>query len=176
MTTSETTAAKMQTSDVLTNGLVAMELSRQSVLALFNDVPEDQLSAQPFEGANHMLWQMGHLAVTDDQFRQLLAGSEGVCPAGWTELFGMGSEPVGDALTYPSLVELKEKAAEARNVLIDWFKSQSDEKLREPTPAEIQSLAPTVGAVMSAVAFHEGMHIGQITVLRKALGLPRVFA
>jgi len=175
MTTADAKITNQTASDVLTNGIHALQLSRRAVLALYNDVPDDKLVAQPFDGANHLLWQLGHITVTDDQVFQTLCDAKPLCPDGWNERFGMGSTPVSDASAYPSLDEIKTKAEHVRQTLIEWFQAQSEDTLGQSAPEPLRSMTPTIGSIMSFLAFHEGMHVGQISSLRKAMGLPRVF-
>ncbi len=40
---------------------------------------------------------------------------------------------------------------------------------------DLQSFAPSHAALIPTIAWHEGMHIGQLTVIRKSLSLDPVF-
>jgi uncharacterized damage-inducible protein DinB len=42
-------------------------------------------------------------------------------------------------------------------------------------PEAWRKYAPTVADTISFFAWHEGYHAGQVSVLRKALGLPNAF-
>ncbi|MHC5023302.1 MAG: DinB family protein [Planctomycetota bacterium] len=166
-----TTAAT--SSPVHANGIANMEFSRRLLEMLAEDFPEEKLTFQPVTGANHVLWQLGHMAWTDDYFLANLLGGTSNIPESWTELFGMGSEPTDEPGRYPSVEEVRPIMQERRAALCDWFRSRTEAQLAEPLPEDYQTFAPNFGALMGAMAAHESMHAGQITVIRKAIGLAR---
>jgi uncharacterized damage-inducible protein DinB len=161
------------TSDVLANGLAALDFSQRLMDGLCEDIPEEHATHQPVPGANHMVWQIGHMAWTDDYFLSKLLGGQSALPESWTKLFGMGSEPQADASIYPPLAEMRARRAERRGALLEWYRAQADAKLAEPMPEDYQTFAPNFGALMSSLAAHEAMHAGQVTLIRKSLSMPR---
>jgi uncharacterized damage-inducible protein DinB len=171
MTTSTSTSA----SAVTDNGLAALSFSRGFFEKVLDEIPPDKMMFQPVPGGNHALWQVGHMAVTDDMFLSSLGGRPALCPEGWQKLFGYGSQPSGDPSDYPSPQDVRRTFDQARQDLRDWFSSMSREQLAEPLPKDLSMFAPSFGALMSSLACHEGMHIGQLTVIRKALGLAPAF-
>ncbi len=58
---------------VLTNGVAMLEFARRVTLGLLEDIPEDKLFYQPFPGANHAIWIIGHVAWDDSFFLTALA-------------------------------------------------------------------------------------------------------
>lgn len=52
----------------LEHGLSVLGFSRRALLGISEDIPASKLTFQPFPGANHALWILGHLAATDDYF------------------------------------------------------------------------------------------------------------
>ena len=48
-----------------------------------------------------------------------------------------------------------------------------EQQLLTPLPDEMSSFAPNFAAVMSSIAWHEGFHAGQLSAVRRSLGLPR---
>jgi hypothetical protein len=157
-------------SATLENGLGALAFARRYTDGLLSDIPEDQFLFQPIPGANHTLWVMGHLALTDDLFLATLDGRSRTCPESWDGLFGMGSEPTGDAGVYPPVGEVRAKYEEMREQLLAWFGDMSDEDLARKLPDDWQVFAENQGVLMSNLAGHELIHDGQLTVIRKALG------
>lgn len=168
------TATTTTESTVKSCGLAALEFSRGFLEQLADGIPPDKATHQPVNTANHLLWILGHSAVTDDYFISTLAGQEAKCPENWGELFGMGSEPVDDPSKYPALDEVKTVMAERREALVAWLGSLDDDALAEPLPEDLQGFAANRGALMATLAAHEAMHVGQLSVIRKSLGLPRV--
>ena len=116
-----------------------------------------------------------HLAYADDMFLTALGDRDAICPESWKELFGMGSEPTDDPSRYPPVAEIRDKLAETRRQLREWFSGMTEEHFKEPMPEDWQGFAPNRGVLMSTIASHEGMHVGQMTVVRKSLGMPRAW-
>jgi len=152
------------------NGLAALGFARQVTLGLLEDIPEDKLFHQITPGGNHAVWVVGHLTVTDDDTLAKLAGREAKCPEAWRSLFGMGSKPTGNPGDCPSISDLRQHLDLRREELVEWFKSLDEAKLASSLPEELGTIAKTYGASMSTLAVHEGLHAGQLTMIRKSLG------
>ncbi|MCH8005148.1 MAG: DinB family protein [Planctomycetes bacterium] len=153
-------------------GKATLELARRSTLKLVADIPAEHHCHQPVPKANHATWVLGHLANTDNFFLTSLGGRDPVIDKSWGDLFGMGSEPTGDPGRYPSLTEVKAGCERARAALIDWFASMDDQKLQSPLPDQMKGFAPNYAGVMGTLAWHEGLHAGQLSAVRRSLGLP----
>jgi uncharacterized damage-inducible protein DinB len=160
------------TSALFETGKAALDLSRRCTLKLVDGIPPDKLCHQPVPNANHALWVLGHLACSDDFFATTLGNREPVIDAKWAELFGMGSKPTDDPGAYPPLEEIKAGLERAREAMLEAFRSMGEQKLQSPTPDDWQAFAPTYAAVMASAAFHEGFHAGQLSAVRRSLGLP----
>lgn len=156
---------------LLESGLRVMEFSRKNLLGLAEDIPADKLCQAPSPGANHTLWVLGHMAWTDDFFAAQLGKQPSTMTEEWTKLFGMGSSPTNDAKAYPSLAQVKDALANARQRLTDWFKSLDDKALMAPLPSDFANFAPNVAGLMPSIAWHEGLHTGQVSACRRSLGL-----
>jgi hypothetical protein len=162
------------TNPTIQRGKDALAFGRGILQATINGFDETNCTHQTESARNHALWVIGHIAMTDDFFMTSMGGAESSCPEAWNELFGMKSEPVNDPGKYPALSELTAKLEETRAKLIAWFEGMSEEHLNEPMPDEMKMFAPTIGSVMSSIAIHEGYHAGQLTCVRKSLGMPRI--
>ncbi len=160
---------------VLERGVAALKFARQTILQFLEDIPEDKLTHQPCAAGNHALWIAGHLAQADDYFMTHVGNKPARCTESWGKLFGMGSTPKPDAATYPSLSEIKNSLADNREALLGWFGSMSGEDLNKPLPDDYKSFAADFGMLMTSIAWHEGMHTGQLTVVRKSLSLAPKF-
>lgn len=161
---------------IIANGLAALDFSRGVLLKLIEGFPADKLTYQPVDGANPVLWQMGHLAYADDGFAHGLGGLARVTPEAWDTIFGMGSTPAGDLSAYPDPAAVRAALDTTRANLRAWFQGMDAETLAKPLPERLAVFGPSHGALMSTLAAHESMHAGQITVVRRALGLPPALA
>jgi uncharacterized damage-inducible protein DinB len=158
-------------STIFDTGKAALDLSRRCTLKMVEGIPPDKLTHQPVPGAHHALWILGHLVCTDDYFSTTLGQRESVIDEKWNELFGMGSKPSDDASAYPSLEEIKTRLDEARQGMLETFQSMDEQKLLSRTPEEWGEFAPTYASAMASVAFHEGFHAGQLSAVRRSLGM-----
>ena len=61
--------------DMLQTCMGTLEFARRGLMGLLEATPEDKFLHQPYEGANHALWIMGHLACTDEYFMNKLEGA-----------------------------------------------------------------------------------------------------
>jgi hypothetical protein len=147
-----------------------LDLSREWTLKFLEGIPEDKYTFQPFSGANHVLWTLGHLAETDAYVTHALQGAEEEYKSEkYPDLFGMGSTPVPDPGKYPSPAKIKEYLSGCRKNLLAKLESMSEADLLKPATEEF--MAPDLMGTMFTLPWHEAMHGGQIVAVRKALGL-----
>ncbi len=168
------TQATQATNPLVQAGLATLAFSRGVTMKLLEAIPAESRLMCPVEGAHNVIWIAGHLAMTDDYFLKALAGQESAIDGSWEKLFGMGSVACEDAGLYPAWDEIVSVMAERRGALEAWFTSLDADALAAPLPEEIQMLSPNVGASIGWIAWHEGLHAGQSTAIRKKLGLPTV--
>jgi hypothetical protein len=139
------------------------------------DIEQADMALQPEGVKNHATWQAGHLATV----RSAVAGILGAKPtvlAAWGLLFGPNTTPITDASKYPSKQELLETFAKAQDSFKAALKAASPELLAQPNPIEsLRWFMPTVGALGAGIlTTHDCLHLGQLSVWRRTLGLPRV--
>jgi hypothetical protein len=68
--------------------------------------------------ANHALWFVGHMGVTDNFMISVLNPDLTSLPDGYAELFGIGSQPVDDIASYPDVQLVCEFMRGRREVLL----------------------------------------------------------
>lgn len=163
------------TNDLIDAGLAALAFSRQALLGMFDSLPEDKLLHQPCPDANHAMWILGHLACADEYFMNKVADRPFNKMEAWKDKFFIRSKPTTSAADYPPIAEVKETLANNREALISCFGKMDEAKLRSPLPEDMQDFAPSHTALIPTIAWHEGMHTGQLSVIRKSLSLPPVF-
>ncbi len=152
----------------------ALELSRRSTLKMVADIPNEKFCEQPVPGANHAMWILGHLANTDNWFASTFGKRESVIDESWGKMFGMKTTPVSDPSGYPSVGDVKAGLERARLSLMEALKSMDEQQLLAPLTEGMESFAPNIAGAMSTLAWHEGLHAGQLSALRRSLGLPHV--
>ena len=120
--------------------------------------------------ANHALWFVGHMGVTDNFMISVLNPDLAFLPDGYAELFGIGSQPVGDYASYPDVQQVCEFMRSRRKVFLGILKNLSDEQLGAATPAGAPEFMVDFAAVFETAIWHEGLHCGQLTTTRRNLG------
>jgi len=73
--------------------------------SIFADLDDSHRALEPQPGMKTAGWLVGHLAVSGD-YARVLCGRPSLCPAEWRAMFNSGSEPSGDANTYPPMAIL----------------------------------------------------------------------
>jgi hypothetical protein len=134
---------------------------------------------------NHVIWTLGHLALTLHRVAERIDGgalpendfltgdgSNGTSTRFDTESVGFGSQPVDDGSRYPTLARGVEIYEAACDHLADAVRAAEAGRLDQTIPWHGGEI--TLRALVTRVTFHNGVHTGQITDLRRALGLERV--
>lgn len=138
--------------------------------------PDDKATAQAAGQPNHCLWTLGHLAETYEWASNLFDGKPRTLPEGYAKLFGMGSQPTGDATAYPPIAEVRAAFDRAYARLVTATKAMTPAQLDESLKEATQGFASTKKDMVYKMAWHDGWHLGQLTTLRKFLGLPGLFS
>lgn len=166
--------------DIKSHATSSLNLARRltkNMLADFNTL--NDWFYQAHEHANHALWIVGHLGLADNafisKFRPKLASETD----GWKEIFWFGSQPTNNPKDYPPIDEVLEYFDARRELLLQVLASLSMDELSQPAPpAGTQSPiagAPNIGQVFFFIAYHEGVHSGQLSIARRGLGHPPLF-
>jgi len=135
------------------------------------DRPEDW-TRQVYEGANHALWFAGHMGTTDDFFISLIVPERTAPRDEYAARFGVGSQPTSDPADYPAVDEVLAYMRERRAVLLQILSELDEQELARPTPNGAPDFIPDIGSVFETAIWHEGLHSGQLSVVRRAMGHP----
>lgn len=156
--------------------LQLLEAARGYTRGLLDGLSDDEWFAMPDGCPSHIAWQVGHIVLA--QFGLCTARSfgpspsdEGVLPANYVELFGRGSQPVGDPARYPSPDELREKLDSVHAYVMSCLRERSEDAFAAPAAEPFLNLK-TCGDVVRFASLHEMLHAGQIGLIRRLLGKP----
>lgn len=155
--------------------LNSLSLNLEFLRRMVADLNDDQMVGQVGGVVNHPAWTLGHIAYGFE----LMGGEVGMSPwlpEDWTERFGTGSTPVGDPTVYPEKSELLRILEDGQRRLNDRLTEMTTDDLANPLPdARYRDRIPTLGhALLHILASHTAMHVGQLAVWRRAMGLPVV--
>ena len=163
----------------------AVDATEGLLLRFVADIDDDERATQLPGLPNHVIWTLGHCAMTMNRLASMLDGEPlpesdfvaGDGTAGDAERFDtesvrFDSTPVPDADCYPGVERGRAVYAAACRRLAGLVRSMGEDELDgaldwHGTPVPIADLVRRVG-------FHNGAHAGQILGLRRGLGKPRV--
>lgn len=139
---------------------------RQTYLKVIEGLSKEQLLLIPEGFNNNILWNLGHVVVTQQMLTYGLAGKplyvsddlvklyrKGTSPKTWT------SEPDSD-LIKTLLVELPE-------TFLEDYKTDMFQTFQEYKSATTGAVLRTIEDGIAFNDFHEGLHLGSILALRK---------
>lgn len=145
----------------------AREYSRR-LLSDFH-TPEEW-THQVHPSANHALWFAGHMAVSDNFWISNVAPDKAVKRPEYEQAFGTGSQPTSDPKQYPPPEEVLKFMDERRATLLDVLEHMQDADLEKAMPKGTPDFLPDVESVFETAVWHEGLHSGQLSVCRRAMG------
>ncbi len=148
-------------------------LSINDLRRLLEDVPEEMMTRQIDEVINHPAWVIGHLIHSCEA----IGGEIGISPwlpNEWQQKFGTGSTPSEVRQQYPAKGDLLNSFADAQRRVVARLNEIGEQGLSAPLPdTRYRETFPTLGhAVLHILAAHTALHVGQVTVWRRAIGLP----
>ncbi len=135
----------------------------------------EQWTHQVHPTCNHALWFVGHMASVDNFAISVLAPDKAGEPAEFRELFGMGSQPTDDPTKYPSPETMLHHMRDRRATLLDVVGQLSEADLERPMPKGAPAFLSDFASLLEMMSWHEGIHAGQLTVVRRALGHKPIF-
>jgi len=164
----------MNLKERLKQQLVNARQMSERMLADFKTPQQWTRQVQP--GVNHALWFAGHMANSDNFFISVLAPEKSKDFGGRKALFGMGSQPVDDPSVYPDPEQVLGEMRERRLVLLQILDSLTEEDLAKKTPEGTPDFLSDVASVFETAIWHEGVHTGQLSIARRAIGCGPVFS
>ncbi len=175
-TTSELTMTPVQAEAVRDAGIFALGTSRWITNETIAKLTGEQWIFQASPGVNHILWNVGHIAVSESHFVSSTGGKSTAAPESYQELFAGGkSEPKPSLDDYPDPQEVVGVLNKVREELVAHFNGLSGEQLAVGTEGDMmKQLCPTIAQVPNFCVLHEATHVGQILIARRGLGLSRV--
>ena len=154
----------------------AWDNQREYTLALLEDLTDEQMVLRPGGNMNHPAWIVGHVAAYHPVVCQLLRG-EPVDDPKDDPLFGFaGHGPLDDIKPYGSKRTIVDRfAAGHERVAQTLLGATAEDFKRPPSLPRWAKRFPTVEFMLpDLLIHHESLHIGQISIWRRAAGLPAV--
>lgn len=163
----------MKLADRIVRQLELIRDTSEKMLAAFQ-APEDW-TYQVAPGTNHALWFAGHMAVADNFFIGMIEPGRKISLDEFEAKFGMGSKPTSNADDYPPAAEVLDVMRERRAAVLDLLRRRSNDDLAKPMPVGTPDFWTDYGSVFEMLVWHEAMHLGQVSIVRRALGHSPLF-
>ncbi|MFG0283406.1 MAG: DinB family protein [Phycisphaerales bacterium JB039] len=162
--------------------LAARDVAMQSMgtirwltMRLIENLTIEQWLHQVADGANHIMFNIGHIACTDEAFLRAAGGASQAVPASYTDLFQAGRQPSPRPADYPPPEEVVGVLQQIRQQLTTHLAGLPAEQLLAPLQNEgLRNIVPTLAHLPGFITLHEASHSGQILLIRRTLGLPGV--
>lgn len=159
---------------VLEAGLVSAREVRGGLAKALDGLSDEQWVHQAFEGANHALWNVGHLACVDAWFLGCVGGDGEAVKEAWMDRFWIGSEPAPGLDANPPVAEVRRALGRTREALVAHLRGLPDEDLLLDCGEPLAHAAPTRAHMPSLMAWHDANHMGQVFMSRRSMALPFV--
>lgn len=139
------------------------------------DFSEAEMFTRPCPGANHAMWQLGHLICAEaSMVNGVTPGAVQAIPAGFEEKFSKDRATLDDPKEFPTKDELLAVVESVRCASVSWVKTLEEHDLVKPGPEKMRNFIPTIGIMVNLIPDHLAMHVGQLQVIRRKLGKPHV--
>jgi hypothetical protein len=144
--------------------------------ALLADLTDEQMMLRPGGVMNHPKWILGHVSIYHPVIVKLIAG-EPFADAKDDPKFGFaGQGPVDDPAAYESKDAMVARFTSGHEQVAQaLLKAPPEAFARKPSLERWAKLYPTVEFMLpDLLLHHESLHIGQLSIWRRAAGLPGV--
>jgi hypothetical protein len=150
--------------------------ARNYTIRLLDQTPAADWFRQPPAGVSHIAWQVGHLAFSQyrmalERIRGTRAEDADLLSEDFLRHFGRDSVPDADVSQYPAATEIRAVFDRVHQQTLRELQGLDEGELDKP----ILKPHPLVKTKLWALlwcAQHEGVHTGQIGLLRRQLGHP----
>jgi hypothetical protein len=146
--------------DLLTQG-------RKNLLGLLRSFSDEQLNLVPPGFKNNLIWNLGHIIVSQQIICYKYSGITPVIPSRYIDLFKKGTAPDG-SIQHEDIAILKELAIDTVVKLIEDFQNGI---FKEYEGFQSQ-YGVRLSTIEDAIVFnntHEGIHLGYIMALIKSM-------
>ncbi len=140
-----------------------------------SDLSDEEYFKLPVPNTNHVAWNVGHIAVSEDSEVAAITGGTMKLSDDLRKIFSQSSECAGEPSMYPSRRDIDEMYNNVRANTTEQLKMFDEKKWDDASPEDWPTdMFPTLGSMWSILPTHQFWHIGQITVCRQSLGKSRV--
>src|SRR5262249_44124745 len=110
----------------LARALAELDGSHAMTAQMVNSIPADKGTWECSPADNHVLWTLGHLALTYSWLATMFDGKKADLPVDYEKLFGFKTTPVNDPSKYPSLESVRQNHEAAYQRLTEAIRNTPD--------------------------------------------------
>ena len=163
----------------LKHALETMNFAHGMLDKMLDTIPADKAFYQIHPTSNHAAWTLGHLACTYAWLATTIDAKAGAAapfslPESYGKLFNMGSKPTADSAGYPAMAELRTQYNATYAAYFKMVEGLSEADAWSASATDTGGFASSKIDGAYKCAWHDGWHVGQISDLRRALGLPPI--
>jgi uncharacterized damage-inducible protein DinB len=152
-----------------------MDFIRMRTIAALDNTTEEMADAVPGGFKNSIRWNLGHIYLTHEKLIHSFAGEEGKIPEGFLEWFGFNTSPDQWETAAPSLMDLKELLSGQPKRMREKFTGRLSERGEKPITMTKDIAFETLAEVVSFTNWHEGLHQGAITTIKRVQGIENLW-
>lgn len=142
-----------------------LRASRKLMLKLVRNLNEEQLNVIPDGFNNNIVWNLGHLVVTQQMLWYGLANLDLLVPDEMVQKYKKGTTPTSAVLA-EGIQTLKDLAiALPENSIADFNRGVFNSYSAYMTSVNVE--LATINDAIKFNNYHEGLHVGTIMALRK---------
>ena len=139
--------------------------TRSFLLGLVNDMSDDQLNKIPPGYKNNIVWNMGHLIASQQDFCYIRSNVPIVVDEGYIKLFKSDTKPEG-IISSDAIDTIKKLLLPTIDRLESDYKQHMLTSFK-PLKTRYGVALQTIDDAINYLVFHEGVHLGYIMALKK---------
>ena len=142
-----------------------LELNDEVLMVALTDMADDQARRRLRDGGPSVAWNVGHML----QHRHQIGAAIGCGGPGFD--LTRYAESATDGADYPTVPELRSAWCDYSARLTSALHQLDAVALAGPAPMRVPHAEQTLLAALRFVVWHEGLHLGQVSMLRSHHGL-----
>lgn len=148
-------------------------------ISVLEDIKSEDGSKIISENTNSLEWLADHLIV--GRYRNIVRLGQQAEPYKYLDTFVDQTLPPSNFSAfdrnkkYPGLTECTQEWSKYSKIFIDTLKSADEIFLKTEMPLGVPTGGKTIEDLLTFVVLHETFHIGQMSIIRKALGYKAMY-
>ncbi|MDA8443198.1 MAG: DinB family protein [Peptococcaceae bacterium] len=144
-----------------------LSFARTGTLSTVAELTQTEANIIPQGFNNNILWNLGHLYLSQERFAFHFVQEPMLIPSGFLELFGKGSKPEAWAQA-PDLGEIVNLLEAQPNRIREKLQGRLQDAVTNPPPIPGITFS-TVEDMLTFNLYHEGIHVQAIRMLRRLI-------